>query len=207
MLLKKRLEHLNYYFRIIERFDFLYKVIGLDLDNTLTKIDTTLDIISRELSTTRININDVVDYNLFSSFMLPSENEEKFWFENEQEIIRNSILSQERYEGILNNFSNNNTIFHIITSRHPMHKFDTMDWLKKNNIPYDKLIMTAGAPKVEYIEGLGIELMADDAPQVIKDIYQKRLNEKVDVLKVEYQYNKELPSKYVMDLNGNVLTK
>ena len=186
---------------------FLYKVIGLDLDNTLTKIDTTLDIISRELSTTRIDIDDVVDYNLFSSFMLPSENEEKFWFQNEGEIVRNSILSQERYEAILNNFSNSNTVFHIITSRHPMHKFDTMDWLKRNNIPYDKLIMTAGAPKVEYIEELGIELMADDAPKVITDIYQKRLNEKVDVLKVEYQYNKELPSKYIMDLNGNVLTK
>lgn len=192
---------------IIERFDFLYKVIGLDLDNTLTEIDTTLDIISRELSIKNIDVNDVIDYNLFTSFGLVNhEKENSFWLENEREIIENSIFSKDRYESIINNFSNSDTVFHIITNRHNKYRDCTSDWLLRNNIKYDKLVMTGGESKINYIKELKIELMIDDAPKVIEEIYQKGLDKIIDVVKVKYKYNEKLKSKYIMDLSGNLLT-
>ena len=190
---------------IIGRFDLMYKTIGLDIDNTLTKIDTALRKISEEFNVSEITVDDVYDYDLCVCFGVSKNSTQRFWNEREVDIIRESELAEDRYESIMNMFGNKDTTYHILTSRHPMYREETVNWLKRNNIEYDKLIMTAGASKIKHMKDLDIDLMVDDLPKLFYDAHNDK-SLKTDMACIKYPYNINVPRKYLIDLQGNLLT-
>lgn len=183
----------------------MYKTIGLDIDNTLTHIDVALEKIADEFNLETISVEDVYDYDLCVCFGISGEHTQRFWNEREFEIITESKLAEERYKQILHKFGTRLSKYHIITSRHEKYRKLTEDWLKKNNIEYDKLIMTGGESKIPYLKDLKIELMVDDLPSLFHDVYNND-DVKTHMACVRYPYNLEAPRKYLMDLQGNLLT-
>lgn len=183
----------------------MYRTIGLDIDNTLTHIDVALQKIAEEFNLNTIHVSSVYDYDLCVCFGISGVKTDRFWTEREREIITESKLSEERYKSILNQFGNASTNYHIITSRHEKYRDMTEKWLKDNNVFYDKLIMTSGMSKIPFMKELNIDLMVDDLPSLFTNV-DKDDSINTDMACVEYPYNFDVPKKYLMDLQGNVLT-
>lgn len=178
-------------------------VVGIDIDCVLTELQPTMNFMADFFGKEPPSLEDVLDYNLSDTFGIEEKACLSFWKNEEHKICKTSVLSKERYNSILENFTDKESAIVIITSRDKKHTEVTTQWLEENDISYDMLIMTSGECKKPVIESLDIKYMIDDKP----DLFYAMEDSKTKMICVDYEYNKDVPSDFRMTRDGKVYKK
>ena len=159
--------------------------IGIDIDNTLTYVKEKLNeaaynyaislgkkVDKSYLQTEDIN-NDGESYKNVFQF---SDNELKYFLKDIQESITNSALPRENVREVLLKLKNKGFEIIIVTARDFEFHDDpyklSKDWLDKNNILFDKLIVNA-RDKATVCEEENINIFIDDQLNNCLNISQK----------------------------------
>ena len=159
--------------------------IGIDIDNTLTDVKEKLNeaaynyaislgkkVDKSYLQTEDIN-NDGESYKNVFQF---SDNELKYFLKDIQESITNSALPRENVREVLLKLKNKGFEIIIVTARDFEFHDDpyklSKDWLDKNNILFDKLIVNA-RDKATVCEEENINIFIDDQLNNCLNISQK----------------------------------
>lgn len=112
-------------------------------------------------------------------FLWSSEDDKRFWKENYLYYLTTSeFLYPDAPEVIRSLYRDGHRIY-LISHRkqsllnkleiHENMESLTMNWLKRNNIPFHQLIL-AEKPKQNYIRQLNISLMIDDNPKILEEL-------------------------------------
>ena len=159
--------------------------IGIDIDNTLTYVKEKLNeaaynyaislgkkVDKSYLQTEDIN-NDGESYKNVFQF---SDNELKYFLKDIQESITNSALPRENVREVLLKLKNKGFEIIIVTARDFEFHDDpyklSKDWLDKNNILFDKLIVNA-RDNATVCEKENINIFIDDQLNNCLNISQK----------------------------------
>lgn len=142
--------------------------LGIDIDNTLTNNDT-----ERKLFSEFFNVKlDETITDHWATYVVTPEQHKEFWSKNLKEIVTDSPLENNVLEMIKKEFVKNADSIYIITARPIEFYSETYNWLKENNVPFDKLIMNGGESKIKYIKELSINVMIDDQTSLFDDAFK-----------------------------------
>ena len=171
--------------------------IGIDIDGVLTDFERiAIDFGTQMCVEERWPIKiDLSKYWEVETFGWTQEQADKFWnkylvkyvVESPSRMFSNEIIEKLQQEG--------NNIY-IITARDeygmPLEHYGEMqqltkEWLKNQNIKYDKLIFAKDGEKLQRCIENNIDVMIEDSPSNIQNI-----SNKIKVIKFDCQYNKEV---------------
>lgn len=176
-----------------------YDSILLDIDNTITELQPTLDLMAKEFNREPVSAEDVLDFKLARAYNLTSEEEKSFWTGYEIELAERSELAVERVQNMLDTYTHEDTTIFVVTMR-PQKSYEaTFNWLRANNINFDTLICLGQESKVDYALHFGIEAIFEDNADVFEEIKIKELEDKFDLFVVDYPYNKTVDNAVRLD--------
>ena len=171
--------------------------IGIDIDGVLTDLEKAIIDFGTKMSVEEkwpIKI-DVSKYWEVEALEWTQEQADKFWNKYLVEYVAESkprMFSEEIIE-MLKKEENN---IYIITARNeygmPPEYYGKMqeltrEWLKNQDIKYDKLIFARDSEKLHQCIENNVEIMIEDSPNNIEDI-----SKKIKVIKFDCQYNKQV---------------
>lgn len=152
--------------------------IGIDIDNVISNFN---DILLKEylnhdeqLRNTGI-INENPDYITRGMFDWSKEENDKFYHSNIERIAK-SLKTLHNCKQTIDKLKNDKNEIYIISARdngeysNPSEM--TKNWLKENEIYYDKLILTKPYDKAKFCKENNIDIMIDDTIKNCKDIEQ-----------------------------------
>lgn len=162
--------------------------IGVDIDGVLTDLPTFhLDYgIKYSYENNLGDIKDPYGYKIDDVINLDISMHREFWNENADNYTKKKYLREFAPE-ILQKLKEEGNEIHIITARNPKFEFSadwTTNWLKDNNICYDKLTFTG--EKLDYCKENGIDLMIEDSKTAILE-----LSKIIPVICYDAPYNKD----------------
>ena len=130
--------------------------IGIDIDNTLTEIQDELNKaayeyaikLGKDIDSLKNNMEDIKNNgDLYKKKFKFSYDELKYFLKDIQEEITNKALPREGVVEVINNLKEEGHEIYIITARdsefHDNPYLLSKNWLDKNSIYYDKLIVNA----------------------------------------------------------------
>lgn len=176
-----------------------YDSILLDIDNTITEIQPTLDMMANAFNREPVSAEGVLDFKLARVYDLTSEDEESFWNGYEIELAERSELAVERVQNMLDTYTHEETTIFVVTMRRQRSYKATFNWLRANNINFDTLICLGQASKVDYALHFGIEAIFEDNADLFEEIKKKELEDKFDLFFVDYPYNKTVDNAVRLD--------
>lgn len=148
--------------------------IGIDIDNTLTEIQDELNkaayeyaiSLGKDIDSPENNIEDIKNNgDLYKKKFKFSYDELKYFLKDIQEEITNKALPREGVIEVINNLKEEGHKIYIVTARDSEFHDDpyllSKNWLDKNNIYYDKLIVNA-RKKAPVCIGEKIDIFIDD---------------------------------------------
>lgn len=147
--------------------------IGVDIDNVLSNFNEVLlnDYLNHDKS---LRNNGIVNKDVYirKMFDWPEEYEQEY-YKNNIERLATLFTPIEDSSKYINKLKNNGNEIYIISGRDNGEYSDphnmTINWLKKYNIPYDKLILTNAykhQEKADICNEFGIDIMIDDSINV-----------------------------------------
>ena len=174
--------------------------IGIDIDGVLTDVERfTIDYLSKYCVENNIHYQIDIEkscYDAYKIFDITEEQEDNFWKEyiayyatkEKARPFASEIIKKLKEEGIE---------IYIITARWLTNREDELgeqmrtmvkQWLKENDIIYDKLIFSTAKNerKVKEIQENKIDVMIEDNPNNIKE-----LAEYIPILCYDTTYNRE----------------
>lgn len=175
--------------------------IGIDIDGVLTDIERFIaDYGTKYCVENHLPINiKVGEYDEFKTFNWTEEQGIKFW--NEYIVYYATKYPARDFAAeVIQKLKEEGHEIYIVTARNdygvPKEYIGKMkdfvaQWLKDNNISYDKIIYTEGS-KLPYCVGNYIELVIEDSPENIKDV-----STKIPVLCFDCGYNRNLEGKNI----------
>ena len=176
-----------------------YDSILLDIDNTITELQPTLDLMAKEFNREPVSAEDVLDFKLARAYNLTSEEEKSFWTGYEIELAERSELAVERVQNMLDTYTHEDTTIFVVTMR-PQKSYEaTFNWLRANNINFDTLICLGQESKVDYALHFGIEAIFEDNADLFEEVKRKELEDKFDLFVVDYPYNKTVDNAVRLD--------
>ncbi len=150
--------------------------IGIDIDDTMTDIKEKLTkaaikyakSLNKDMQT--IDNNDIVDIfnngNIYQKLFNFNHEELKYFLGPIQEEITNNAVPRENCAKVINDLHKDGHEIYIVTARdNEFHKdpyLYSKEWLEKNKIYYDKLIVNARDKKIACLEN-NIALLIDDS--------------------------------------------
>lgn len=177
--------------------------IGIDIDGVLIDMEREVtDYATKMCVEENLPIKvDVSKYYETDTFDWTQEQSDRFW---------NKYLVQYVVEGkarkyskeIIEKLRKEENKIYIITARdesgmppeyYGKMQILTKEWLKNQNIEFDKLIFAKDSEKLNYCIENNIDIMIEDSPSNIKDI-----STKIKVIKFDCQYNKEINEKNII---------
>lgn len=177
--------------------------IGIDIDGVLTDLERAVIDFGTRMSVEEkwpIKI-DMSKYWEVDTFKWTQEQADRFWNKYLVKYVIESkprMFSKEIIE-ILKKEKNN---IYIITARNeygmPPEYYGKMqeltrEWLKNQDIKYDKLIFARDSEKLQQCIENNVEIMIEDSPNNIKDISRK-----IKVIKFDCQYNKQVDGENII---------
>lgn len=148
--------------------------IGIDIDNTLTKVQNELNQaafnyaikLGKKIDNPSNPMEDIKNNgDTYKKNFQFSYEELKYFLKNIQEEIINNALPRKYVVDAIKNLRNNGNKIYIITARDSEFHDDpyklSEDWLKRNNIEYDKLIVNA-REKAPICKKENIDIFIDD---------------------------------------------
>ena len=188
-----------------------YRKIGIDIDNTMTNISTTLEAMGDFFGTHTPELIEITEYNLSSVFGFHKKVEIDFWNAMNERIIENSILEESRFDKMLGLFTDENTDIYIITSRDVKYYEQTINWLLGNGVFFKDIYFTSGKSKLEVIHNIGLEAIIDDNPDLFYEVQQHKYTRDITVLGqlhricVDYPYNQNVPCEIRLNRDGEIM--
>lgn len=185
-------------------------IIGIDIDNTISYTTETImhyaGVFGRQhgLNT----LPDLSEYYLEEALGWSSTAVEEF-FEVYLEDIYREVQPKEKAGKIIQQLQQEHQIL-IITSRNrqsPYIEKATREWLQRNEIKYDKLILNATSnmyyfSKLSVCRQHGVEVMIEDHHDLAQE-----LSPFIPVILFDYPYNKHIESENIMRVNNWVEVK
>ena len=175
--------------------------IGIDIDGVLTDIERFIaDYETKYCIENNLPINiKAGEYDEYKTFNWTEEQGIKFW--NEYIVYYATKYPARDFAAeVIQKLKEEEHEIYIVTARNdygvPKEYIGKMkdfvsQWLKDNNISYDKIIYTEGN-KLPYCVGNYIELMIEDSPENIKDV-----STKIPVLCFDCGYNRSVEEKNI----------
>ena len=150
--------------------------IGIDIDDTMTDIKEKLTKAAIKYAKSlnkdiqNIDNNDIVDIynngNIYQKLFNFNYEELKYFLGTIQEEITDNAFPRENCVEVINKLHNDGNEIYIITARdkefHEDPYLQSKEWLEKNSIYYDKLIVNARDKKIACLEN-NIALLIDDS--------------------------------------------
>lgn len=190
-----------------------YNKIVLDIDNTITRLQPTLDMMGRVFRRVPVFEEDVVEFRLSNSYKVSRKKELDFWHTYEEDICIASQVATERLFAILENYTTKDTKIYVITSRGDKYHDQTYDWLVRNRIPFNQLFCLGKISKTDLIEEVKAEAVFEDNPDFFYELWDAGLFPSVDTYCIDYAYNQHVPAKFRLDRDtgeeipvGNVMS-
>lgn len=150
--------------------------IGIDIDNTLTKVQEKLNkaafdyanSLGKNIKDCNISMKDINnDGDTYRKKFKFNNEELKYFLKEIQENITNNASPRENAKEVIDKLKNDGHQIYIITARDSEFHDDpymySKNWLDKNKIYYDKLIVNARNKK-DVCEKEEIDLFIDDQP-------------------------------------------
>ena len=146
--------------------------IGIDIDGVLTDISRFyLDYGAKFAFENKIDkIANPNGYEIEEILNLDKDAHIDFWKKYDDYYTKKNY-TREFADEIIERLKNDGNEIHLITARNPKEEQSakwTIDWLKENNISYDKLIFTN--EKAEYCRNNNIDVMIEDSVKYIMEI-------------------------------------
>ena len=175
--------------------------IGIDIDGVITDIERFIaDYGTKYCVENNLPINiKAGEYDEYKTFNWTEELGIKFW--NEYIVYyATKYPARDFASEVIQKLKEEGHEIYIVTARNdygvPKEYIGKMkdfvsQWLKDNNIYYDKIIYTEGS-KLPYCVGNYIELMIEDSPENVKDV-----STKIPVLCFDCGYNRNLEGKNI----------
>lgn len=175
--------------------------IGIDIDGVLTNVEQfTIDYKTKfcyeSNLTYRIKPNE---YDDAKAFCISEENSERFW-NKYIKYYATEYRARDFASEVIKNLKEDAHEIYIVTARNEygltgedygkMKEF-VKEWLKNNNIYYDKIVYTQES-KLPYCVGNYIDIMIEDKPENIKEI-----STKIPVLCYNCSYNAHIKGKNI----------
>ena len=179
-----------------------YKAVLIDIDNTLTRLQPTLDSMSEHFGLGNITEDEVDSFYLADCFEGVTKKEESdFWEKKEADNCAAAELAKDRVESIYENYIDEDTEIHIVTAR-KAHLLDvTKNWLKKTGLMYHSLHCVGWQSKLKWIESNlpQIEAVFEDSPSLFIQAFEDGDDKHIDFSKIDYLYNVDAPAHYTLD--------
>lgn len=175
--------------------------IGIDIDGVLTDVEQfIIDYVTKfcyeNNLTYRVKPNE---YDEAKALGISEENCEKFW-NKYIKCYATKYKAREFAAEVINKLKEDGHEIYIVTARNEwgltgedygkMKEF-VREWLKKNNIYYDKIVHTEET-KLPYCVGNYIDIMIEDKPENVKEI-----STKMPVLCYNCNYNADIKGKNI----------
>ena len=168
--------------------------IGIDIDNVLSNFNEILlnDYLEHDKT---LNNNGIIHKGEYIRKMFDWDTSyEQNYYRNNIERLASLLTPIKNSSRYINKLKEDGNEIYIISGRDNgeySNPYDmTINWLKKYNIPYDKLILTNAykhQEKAEVCKELGIDIMIDDSINVCK----KCSDNNIECILFETPYNKE----------------
>ena len=175
--------------------------IGIDIDGVLVDVERfVVDYCTKFCKENNLPISiKIGEYDESKALGLTEEQTLEFWNKH-MVYYATKYKAREFAAEVIDKLKEEGHEIYIVTARSEyglpeeykgkMKEF-VQQWLKDNDIYYDKIIHTEGS-KLPYCVGNYIELMIEDCPDNVKDI-----GAKLPVLCFDCQYNKEVEGKNI----------
>lgn len=170
--------------------------IGVDVDGILTNLQEFMNKAGKDFAK-RHNIeckNNVYGYNTLERFGWGKEIDNLFW-EETFFLYCNNVKMKENASQIIHKLKEDGHKIYIVTARYYCEENTSLgeksrecltNWLKNNDIYYDKIFYTGGkTSKLPIIEDNQIDIFIDDAVKNIDEI-----SKKIPVICLNEPYNK-----------------
>lgn len=181
-----------------------YDKILLDIDNTITDLQVTLDVMAQELSLAPKLVEEAHSFRLADIYNIDDETEERFWEENEELLARTSKLAKKRTLQILKDYTHEDTIIFVVTMRPESVYETTFNWLRENDIHFNHLICIGTDSKIDYALHFGIRAIFEDNDALFSEVAERGLNEEFDLFVVDYPYNQHVKNATRIDRNNGL---
>ena len=162
--------------------------IGIDIDGVLTDISKFYLDYGAKFALEK-NIDEIADpdgYEIEDILNLEKGVHKEFWDKYDNYYTKEKYTREFASE-IIEKLKNEGNEIYLITARNPEKEEDecwTTNWLKENNIYYDKLTFTD--KKLEYCKNNNIDLMIEDSINQITEI-----SKIIPVICLDTRYNKD----------------
>ena len=177
--------------------------IGIDIDGVLTDLEREMiDYGTRMCVEENWPIKlDLSEYWEIKTFSWTQEQADKFWNRYLVPYVVESTVRKFAPE-IIEKLQKQGNKIYIITARDetgmPPEYYGkmqelTIEWLKKQNIKYDKLIFAKDEEKLQKCLENKVDVMIEDSPSNIENI-----SSKVKVIKFDSQYNKHIKGENII---------
>ena len=167
-------------------------VLGIDMDDTICSTNELIIEVADQYDKEVLGGTGVKDINAYEFTEMmgwPKEMKGKFFADRLEYIMSHSPIKEGARE-VINRLHDNGWKIVIISFRKDKYLTDpyklTIDWLKENNIKYDKVFVNTGTKEDECVEN-NVTLFIDDKESHCEDVS----NAGVDVLLFTNAYNHE----------------
>lgn len=167
--------------------------IGIDIDGCMTKYDEMILRTAKEYGL----VLDHPAYFLGAEFNLTYEEEMVYWTKY-YDVIQKNVEPRDNVSAVINRLHQRGNEIWIITGRSeidvpPTDNSDfvetTFNWLKKNNIYYDKIFFRISNKGV-FCQKYKVDLMIEDSPEQI--LYLNKKGIKTIIMNCSYNKNMHL---------------
>lgn len=169
--------------------------IGIDIDNVLANYNEEL-LRNYLIHDKKLRNTGIVDSNMYISkgmFDWTKEEKEQFFNENIDNIVLN-LKPIGNCKEIIDKLKNDGNDIYIVTGRKNRDYKDpinmTLNWLKRYNINYDKIVFTDSYDKMSKAvecKNHNIDIMIEDDPRICKNLKDNNIN----LFIMETEYNRE----------------
>lgn len=191
-----------------------YRSIVVDIDNTLTELQYTIDKIAEVYERELITEEEVFDFNLKKVVGITDEEDEAFWETHEKDIVENVPYSEERVERVMGYLDLDYLEeVHLVSNRPLELRESTLRWLEEHDIEYTSLELIGDEYKEEVVRDRypNTEAIFEDNPKVVHGIKKQPQTRHIDTWLVDYPYNRTTAADYIIcsisgevtDSNGN----
>lgn len=184
-----------------------YDKILLDIDNTITDLQVTLDLMADELGVERKTVEEAHSFRFAEIYGIDEETEKEFWKENEKKLAVHSELAIERTRNMLDRYTHEDTIIFVVTMRPESLYQVTFDWLRANNIHFNHLICLGTESKIDYAQHFGIKAIFEDNDALFDEVVEKGLDDEFDLFVVDYPFNEHITVATRLDRNTGEVIK
>lgn len=193
--------------------------ILLDIDNTITHVDSIINKMAEVYGKDYISIDDLSSYNLADAFKVTKEADRMFWDIFGYEVLQSSLPNIKTIQNIYSEIITPDDYVYIVTARPYEFTNMTEQWLKHYGIPYHELILCGSNSKAGFIENLDIDVIIDDNPKLFLELehakrimpnlkFSQKINEgRLETYVVRYPYNETIKSSHYIDPKTGVISK